>query len=132
MSKAFFFAGVSLATIINAWLVSKPNLLGKLGLIIYKVHFLKTFPRALPTVSVVVVLFVIMSEVLRSVRKAAVRNGLIVFTLFALVALEVKTALDFQTWTLGHIGWRLRYGAYLLPVLLMFIISSPWWVKSSR
>jgi hypothetical protein len=50
---AWWIVLISLITV-DAYLIAKPNLLGKLGFIIYKYHYLRTFPRALLTVAIVV------------------------------------------------------------------------------
>lgn len=123
---------VSFVTLITAWLISKPNFLGKLGLIIYRIHFLKTFPRALATVAAVVIVVAVSVEWVSSVRSSLLRNGLLLFLLMACVALEVKTHYDFQSWAISHTGKKLRVGAYLLPLLLMFMVSSPWWIGTKK
>ena len=132
MRKITYWLIVSFITLITAWLISKPNLLGKLGLMIYKIHFLKTFPRAMATVAAVVVVVAVSVEWVSSVRSSLLRNGLLLFMLMACVALEVKTHYDFQSWAISHTGKKLRVGAYLLPLLLMFMVSSPWWIGTKK
>ena len=132
MRKITYWLIVSFITLITAWLISKPNLLGKLGLIIYKMHFLRTFPRAMATVAAVVVVVAVSVEWVSSVRSSLLRNGLLLFMLMACVALEVKTHYDFQSWAISHTGKKLRVGAYLLPLLLMFMVSSPWWIGTKK
>ncbi|MCE2936733.1 MAG: hypothetical protein ACK5V5_06495 [Cyclobacteriaceae bacterium] len=132
MRKITYWLIVSFVTLITAWLISKPNLLGKLGLIIYRIHFLKTFPRALATVAAVVIVVAVSVEWVSSVRSSLLRNGLLLFLLMACVALEVKTHYDFQSWAISHTGKKLRVGAYLLPLLLMFMVSSPWWIGTKK
>ncbi|MBL7853278.1 MAG: hypothetical protein JNL17_02700 [Cyclobacteriaceae bacterium] len=132
MSKLTFYSMVGIGTAVIAWLISHPNLLGRLGLIIYKVHLLKTFPRALATVAAVVVVVAVSVELISSIRSPLLRNGLLLFMLMACVALEVKTHYDFQSWAISHTGKKLRVGAYLLPLLLMFMVSSPWWIGTKK
>jgi len=132
LRKITYWLIVSFITLITAWLISKPNLLGKLGLIIYKMHFLRTFPRAMATVAAVVVVVAVSVEWVSSVRSSLLRNGLLLFMLMACVALEVKTHYDFQSWAISHTGKKLRVGAYLLPLLLMFMVSSPWWIGTKK
>lgn len=132
MRKITYWLIVSFVTLITAWLISKPNFLGKLGLIIYRIHFLKTFPRALATVAAVVIVVAVSVEWVSSVRSSLLRNGLLLFLLMACVALEVKTHYDFQSWAISHTGKKLRVGAYLLPLLLMFMVSSPWWIGTKK
>lgn len=132
MRKITYWLIISFVTLITAWLISKPNLLGKLGLIIYKIHFLKTYPRALATVAAVVIVVAVSVEWVSSIRSSLLRNGLLLFMLMACVALEVKTHYDFQSWAISHTGKKLRVGAYLLPLLLMFMVSSPWWIGTKK
>lgn len=132
MRKITYWLIVSFVTLITAWLISKPNLLGKLGLIIYKIHFLKTYPRALATVAAVVIVVAVSVEWVSSIRSSLLRNGLLLFMLMAFVALEVKTHYDFQSWAISHTGKKLRVGAYLLPLLLMSMVSSPWWIGTKK
>jgi len=124
---AFYFVLIALA-IVDAFLLSKPNLLGKIGLIIYKYHYLRTFPRTLLTVAIVVVIsFGIAEGIGLLVKRGVLKRVLGVVTLLSLVALSfaalVKTGLDFSTWTYSHTGLRFRFGAYLLPTLLIILFT---------
>lgn len=124
-----FYIFVAALGVVDSFLLSRPNLLGKIGLIIYKYHYLRTFPRTLLTVTVVLSAAVLLAELVRFlVRKEVMKRniGRIVLVFFILVsfALIIKTAIDFSTWTYGHTGFRFRYGAYLLPVVLVMIFSN--------
>ncbi len=57
----------------------------------------------------------------RQVLKRA--TGLIILSLliFIAVAALIKTGLDFSTWAYSHTGHRFKYGAYLLPLMLVLI-----------
>lgn len=116
-------------TITDAYLIAKPNLLGKLGFIIYKYHYLRTFPRALLTVAIVVAVVWIITQVivwLSNKEFIIKRTAIIMLTvlLVLFVFIGVKTALDFQSWSYSHSGHKLKYGAYLLPLILIFVSGS--------
>jgi hypothetical protein len=122
MKRLMFYCLIALFVVIDSFLLSSPNLLGKIGLFIYKYSYLRTFPRTLLTVSIAVLVIVIIGElILILVRKGIVKkkSGRIIFGLLILISVGalIKTALDFSTWTYGHTGARFRYGAYLLPLL---------------
>jgi hypothetical protein len=107
------------------------NLLGKIGLIIYKYHYLRTFPKTLITVSLVVVVAVALAEAVRFfVRRGTWKRpvGQVVLSLFLLaaVAMLVKTAVDFTAWSYSHTGLRFRLGAYLLPAILAVVFGYAW------
>ncbi len=52
--KVTFYWILLTLILVDSWLLSKPNILGKIGLIIYKYHYLRSFPRTLLTVWTVV------------------------------------------------------------------------------
>ncbi len=138
--KLYFYLTVSCLTILNALLLASPNLLGKLGLLIYHYRFLRTFPRTLLTVSIAVALAVIMAEFIGLlVKNEMIKRSVGVIILVLLIALcgmaLLKTVSDFSTWAYSHTGQRFRYGAYLLPCLLIFIFgyrmfTLPVWVET--
>jgi hypothetical protein len=129
MKKIIWWILLALLTIADAYLIAKPNLLGKLGFIIYKYHYLRTFPRALVTVSIVVATVLVLIEVLVWLfnkqilsRKAIV--SVLIFLLLIFSFALIKTALDFQSWAFSHTGHKLKYGAYLLPIILILIVGT--------
>lgn len=133
--KLSFYGIVGLLIFIESLLLSSPNLLGKIGLFIYKYHYLRTFPRTLLTVSIAVSVFILISEVIQFLVKKEIMkrsSGRIILILFILLsaATLTKTAIDFSTWTYGHTGARFKYGAYLLPstwivILIYNLLSLP-------
>jgi len=131
MKRIIFYALIVFPlVVINSFLLSKPNILGKMGLIIYKFHYLRTFPRALLTVAIVVGIAVLVAESIRAftLREAiSDKMGRVVLVFFIAIcgAILIKTGMDFSTWAVGHTGRRFKYGAYLLPIVLMIIFTFP-------
>ncbi|AYB32283.1 hypothetical protein [Chryseolinea soli] len=124
---SFYFCLIALV-ILDSFLLSKPNLLGKIGLIIYKYHYLRTFPRTLLTVSIVVVIAFALAELISFlVKRRTLKRVLGTVVLVLLIAVSfatlVKTGMDFSTWTYSHTGLRFRFGAYLLPTLLIVLFT---------
>ncbi len=129
MKRITWWIVLAVLTIIDAYLIAKPNLLGKLGFIIYKYHYLRTFPRALLTVAIVVAAVWLITQVvvwLGYKKVIAKRTAIIILSVFLVlfVFVGVKTALDFQSWSYSHSGHKLKYGAYLLPLILIFVSGS--------
>lgn len=125
-SRFVFYLFIMLLTVLDAVLLRSPNLLGKLGLIIYKYHYLRTFPRTLLTVSLVVIIVVILAEAIRFMVKKEwlkrMTGRMVLFFLMAgSIAILVKTAIDFTAWSYSHTGLRFRLGAYLLPAILVIV-----------
>lgn len=123
-----FYLFLTALVVLDSVLLRSPNLLGKIGLIIYKYHYLRTFPKALLTVALVVGVAVILAETIHFVVKNEIMKRLIgkvilFLLILASVTIFVKTVLDFTTWSYAHTGLRFRIGAYLLPVILVMSLS---------
>lgn len=126
--KLYFYLVIACLTVLNALLLASPNLLGKIGLLIYHYRFLRTFPRTLLTVSIAVIIAVLITEfVALLVKNKTVKRsiGIIILIFFVVLcaAALYKTIIDFTAWSYAHTGQRFRYGAYLLPCLLMLIFG---------
>lgn len=122
-NRAMFYLFIAALIVLDSVLIRSPNLLGKIGLIIYKYSYLRTFPRTLMTVGSVVGMAVIIAEIIRwmtkrSVLKRVVSISILLILALISVALLVKTGIDFTAWSYSHTGLRFRIGAYLLPVIL--------------
>jgi len=139
--KLLFYLVVIILVILDSVLITSPNLLGKIGLFIYKYYYLRTFPRTLLTVSLVIFTAVAISEIIHFlVRQQIIKRTtgfiLLLFLLLLSLGVLVKTNMDFSAWTYGHTGTRFKYGAYLLSVLLITVfgfglitlprLSQPW------
>ena len=127
--KVTFYWVVLTLMLVDSWLLSKPNILGKIGLIIYKYHYLRSFPRTLLTVWIVVsisVLIVLLVKFL--VRQERLSRAIATVVLSACVAASllvmVKVYIDFTSWSYSHAGLKFRYGAYLLPMILIVIFAN--------
>src|SRR6188768_770196 len=101
-SRLNFYLFIAALAILDAVLIRSPNFLGKIGLLVYKYHYLRTFPKALLTVSLVVSVATVLSEAIHfAVKKALLKNlagKVLFFLLTALsVALAIKVGLDFSS-----------------------------------
>ena len=115
--------------LVDSWLLSKPNLLGKIGLLVYKYHYLRSFPRTLLTVWIVVsiaVLTVLLVQYLRKHEKISKILATVVLSLcfVAAASMMIKVYIDFTSWSYSHSGIKFRYGAYLLPMILMLVFAN--------
>jgi hypothetical protein len=125
-SRLGFYGLIIALTMLDAFLISNPNLLGKLGFIIYKFSYLRTFPKALLTVSMVVGTIILVTEGLvlfaKKLATGSKISAVFIVMIILLIGILVKTELDFQSWSYNHVGSKLRYGAYLLPVILILVV----------
>ena len=124
--KVSFYWVLCTLVLIDSWLLSKPNILGKIGLLIYKYHYLRSFPRTLLTVWIatsICVLIVLLLQYLLKRQKLSSLMATVVLASCAVASLLIlgKVYLDFTSWSYSHTGLKFRYGAYLLPLILAFI-----------
>jgi len=127
--KVTFYWLLLTLILVDSWLLSKPNILGKIGLIIYKYHYLRSFPRTLLTVWIVVsisILIVLVVQYLQREKKLtrSVSNVILGACLCASLLIIAKVYIDFTSWSYSHTGLKFRYGAYLLPTILMIIFAN--------
>ena len=127
--KVTFYWILLTLMLVDSWLLSKPNILGKIGLIIYKYHYLRSFPRTLLTVWTVVsisILFVLLVQYLRKQEKLSNMLAKLILgaCICASLLMVTKVYIDFTSWSYSHTGLKFRYGAYLLPMILMMVFTN--------
>ncbi len=106
-------------SVTDAYLLAHPNLIGKIGVLVYKHSYIKTFPRALITVLLVVGISVILAEILYrfvGYKKATLFYGLL---LSVSVFWFGYVFLTFSSFSYRITGKAFIYGAHLLPIILM-------------
>jgi hypothetical protein len=127
--KVTFYWTLLTLMLVNSWLLSKPNILGKIGLIIYKYHYLRSFPRTLLTVWIVIsisVLIVLLVQYLTKQQTLSKTVSTIILSAFLVssVLILVKVAIDFTAWSYSHTGLKFRIGAHMLPALLITVFTN--------
>ncbi|MBC3784999.1 hypothetical protein [Spirosoma utsteinense] len=122
MRNPFFYVILLVLVVLDAWLLSHPNLIGRAGVFFFDYDYLETFPKALATVSVVIALTLIVSGVLGQLGRPL---GSII--LVALLAVSGYWLFDsFMLYNSGVYkltGAGFRAGAILLPGLLALIFG---------
>jgi hypothetical protein len=127
--KVTFYWILLTLMLVDSWLLSKPNILGKIGLMIYKYHYLRSFPRTLLTVWIVVstsVLIVLLVQYLVKQEKLSkvIATVLLSACMVASLLIMTKVYIDFTSWSYSHAGMKFRIGANLLPVILMMVFGN--------
>lgn len=105
-------------SVTDAYLLAHPNLIGKIGVLVYKHSYIKNFPRALLTVLLVVGISLILCEL---ISRFVERKPATIFFSW-LVAISVfwfgYVFLTFSTFSYKITGKAFIYGAHLLPCIL--------------
>ncbi len=107
----------------DAYLLANPNLVGRLGILIYKHSYLKTFPRALATVFLVLGVCLAICEIVRRVRTPRAALAWYLMFLVLGLALFAYVYVSFTSFSYGLTGKAFIYGAHLLPVLMIAIFG---------
>lgn len=105
-------------SVTDAYLLAHPNLIGKIGVLVYKHHYIRNFPRALLTVAIVIgVLLCICEAVYRLTSKKTA-----IFTYLALTGVSLAwfmyVFVTFSSFSYRMTGKAFIYGAHLLPVIM--------------
>lgn len=106
-------------SVTDAYLLAHPNLIGKIGVLVYKHHYIRNFPRALLTVALVVGVSLLICELV--MRFAAKRAALFAYTALSVMAVVwfMYIFVTFSSFSYRITGKAFIYGAHLLPVILM-------------
>lgn len=105
-------------SVTDAYLLAHPNLIGKIGVLVYKHHYIRNFPRALLTVMIVVAVSLAVCElVYRFTQKKTAIFSYLVLTGVALFWF-MYVFVTFSSFSYRITGKAFIYGAHLLPVIL--------------
>ena len=113
--------------IIDAWMISHPNLMGRFGVWFYKYEYIRTFPKALITVGLSVMAAIGIVEA--SLKWLNTKNTRLVLLLFLVISLALLAgvSLKFSGGTYAHTGNGFRWGFHVLPMLLIAIFGWGLW-----
>ncbi len=119
----FFYATLTLLSVVAAWLLAHPNLIGRLGILMYNYDSIKTLPRAFGTVTLTVAIALIVSYLAQSKIKNKAGSIILGICLAGSLYLLIDTYLKFSTGTYAMTGAGFKTGAMLMPLILMLIFG---------
>lgn len=122
MKHPFFYVLLLVLVLLDGWLMSHPNLIGRAGVFFYDYNYLKTFPRALGTVAAVVALALVVAET--GSRAGRTIGGLLLTILLVVTGYWFITSLgQFNSGVYKLTGAGFRAGAILLPGLTVLVFG---------
>ncbi len=118
-----FYLILVVLVVVDAWLLAHPNLLGKLGVLVFKYDMIRTFPRALATVGISALLSTLIVEF---IPKAGKQTALIVLGILTVVSigLLINTIMKFSSGSYALTGAGFKTGAILMPIILLLIFGN--------
>ncbi|MDJ1472914.1 hypothetical protein QNI19_05665 [Cytophagaceae bacterium DM2B3-1] len=121
-NQFIFFSLLLILIILDAWLLAHPNLLGKIGVWIYKYSYLKTFPRALGTVVLLSSLTLLLTWLIKHYFSLGTAKFIMGILLAGTTYILIQTIVQFSGGTYAHTGAGFKTGAILLPFILIIIV----------
>lgn len=118
-----FYALLAIAGGIDAWLLAHPNLMGKLGIWMYKYDMLKTVPRAFGTVFAVLIVCLFIGYLAKKKLSKIVGMAIVGVFLAASLWVLIDTYFKFSEGTYAMTGAGFKTGALLLPVLMAIVFG---------
>ncbi|GAB3749164.1 hypothetical protein [Spirosoma pomorum] len=126
MRNPFFYVLLIVLVVLDGWLLSHPNLVGRAGVFFFDYTYLETFPKALATVAVVVGLAQVVAWFAGRLGQAAgivISVGLLAASVFWLF----QSYGQYNTGVYKLTGAGFRAGAILLPGLLALVFANAAW-----
>lgn len=130
--KSFIYWLIAPLSVVDAWLISHPNALGRLGVWFYKYQYISTFPKALLTVGLSVGVALGIAEWAKRQLRPTTAQKVLGAGLGVSLILLGGIVLKFSGGTYAHTGKAFIWGFYLLPLLMMAVFGSSWWQNRRR
>lgn len=122
MKNPFFYVLLAVLVLLDGWLMAHPNLIGRAGVFFYDYNYLKTFPRALGTVSAVVGVALLLAWLLSKANRI-VAVLLLTVLLMGSGYLFATSFTQFNSGVYKLTGAGFRAGAVLLPALIASVFG---------
>lgn len=123
-NKAPIYWFIAILSVVDAWLISHPNTLGRLGVWFYKYQYISTFPKALLTVGLSVGVALGIAEWAKRQLRPTTAQKVLGAGLGVSLVLLGGIILKFSGGTYAHTGKAFIWGFYLLPVLLLVVFGN--------
>ncbi len=108
--------------VLDAWLLAHPNVIGRAGIFFFDYSAIETFPKALGTVSLVVIVLALIAWGVRQLSRPLC-IGITVVLLAGAVYYVFQSFTQYNTGIYKLTGAGFRAGAILLPGLAVLILG---------
>ncbi|MVM39665.1 hypothetical protein GO730_22055 [Spirosoma sp. HMF3257] len=122
MRNPFFYVFLLVLVVLDGWLLAHPNLIGQAGVFFFDYTAIETVPKAIGTVSLVVVVALLITWLVSRLSKP-VAIGIMIALLAASVYYLVQSFSQYNTGIYKLTGAGFRAGAILLPGLVVLVFG---------
>ncbi len=118
---------LAILSVIDAYLLAHPNLIGRFGVLFYNYSYIKTFPKALLTVLATVGIVYGISIFVK--KKISPKMALTTLSILLVISIliTISTFFKFSHGTYAMTGTGFRIGAIILPCMLITIFLQRWY-----
>ncbi len=122
MRNPFFYVLLLVLVVLDGWLLSHPNLIGRAGVFFFEYDYLETFPKALGTVAALVGAAVLLTQLTKQASRSVASVVLAILLAVAGYWLwDSFTVYNSGVYKLTGAGFRA--GAILLPGLVTLVFG---------
>lgn len=122
-NNLFYYLVLLVLTVVDAWLLAHPNLIGQIGIFWYDHDYLETLPKAMATVATTVVVALLVAGLIKRALSGPFAVVLSVGLFVACLFLIFQTYVKFSSGGYQFTGSGFKTGAVLLPVILAIIFG---------
>lgn len=108
--------------VLDGWLLAHPNMIGKVGIFFFDYGAIETFPKALGTVLLVVVVIVLIAWGVRQLSQP-LSIGITIALLVGAIYYLFQSFTQYNTGIYKLTGAGFRAGAILLPGLVVLVLG---------
>ncbi len=118
--------------ITDAYMISHPNLVGRLGIFVFKYGMIKNFPNALVTVFITLGICYFLSFFFQKNWDKKWTKWASAICIGLSLGILIQVLVKFSGGSYAMTGKAFKYGMILLPALMTFIFSSNWLSKKEK
>ncbi|GAB4054721.1 hypothetical protein [Spirosoma litoris] len=126
MRNPFFYVLLLVLVVLDGWLLAHPNLIGQAGVFFFEYSAIETFPKALGTVALVVVVASVITWLVGRLSQP-LAIGITLALLAASVYYLFQSFSQYNTGIYKLTGAGFRAGAILLPGLVVLVFGKGIW-----
>ncbi|SOE23848.1 hypothetical protein SAMN06298216_4227 [Spirosomataceae bacterium TFI 002] len=115
----------------DAYLISHPNILGKLGVFVFKYGMIKNFSNALITVFITLGICIALAYFIEKYNEKSWAKYLLIACTGLSLFILGQVVYKFSGGTYAHTGKSFVWGMILLPVIMLYIFGTVWFSKKT-
>ena len=122
-NNLFYYLVLLILTVVDAWLLAHPNLIGQISIFWYDHDYLETLPKAMTTVGITVLVALLIGLLIHRTLNGSLAVLLAVGLFVACLFGVFQTYVRFSSGGYQFMGSGFKTGAVLLPIILAIVFG---------